>query len=191
MVAVMALMEAPAIAVAVLLLRRYETPEPGQSSSVWSTLHHALTNGSVLLIIGSLVIGAIADSKQAAGIAPFTTDIFKGFLAIYLLEMGIITARRFAAFRKYGFLIPALGIVLPLLNGCLGLWVSGWITSDPANRFVFAILAGSASYIAVPAALRIAAPKADPGLYIPMALGVTFPFNIAFGLPLYWSLLQQ
>jgi len=190
MVAVMALMEAPAIAVAVLLLRRYEEPEPGQATGLRHTLHHALTNGSVLMIVGSLVIGAIADSKQAEGIAPFTTDIFKGFLAIYLLEMGMITARRFAAFRQYGLLVPALGVVLPLLNGCLGVWLSGWVTDDPANRFIFAVLAGSASYIAVPAALRIAAPNADPGLYIPMALGVTFPFNIAVGLPLYWGLVN-
>lgn len=186
MVAVMALMEAPAIVVGVLLMRRADPSPPEGQASLKGIIHHALTNGSVLMIVGSLVIGLIADTKQAAGIEPFTTDIFKGFLAIYLLEMGMTTARRFAAFRRYGLFVTAFGIVVPMINGVLAAALSGFITSDPANRLVFAVLAGSASYIAVPAAMRIAAPRADPGLYIPMALGVTFPFNIAVGIPLYW-----
>ncbi|MFN9799389.1 MAG: sodium-dependent bicarbonate transport family permease, partial [Bacteroidota bacterium] len=146
------------------------------------------TNGSVLMIFGSLIIGLIADTRQAEGIKPFTTDIFKGFLAIFLLEMGMVTARRFAAFRKAGLFLTVMAILLPAINGCLVAWASGWITPDVGNRFIFAILAASASYIAVPAAMQLAAPKADPGLYIPMALGVTFPFNITVGMPLYYEI---
>jgi uncharacterized protein len=170
-----------------ILLRRYETAG-SQTQSMSQVIRHSFTNGSVLMIIGSLVIGLIADSKQAEGIKPFTTDIFKGFLAIFLLEMGIVTAKRFAAFRKYGWFAPAFAIVVPLINGWVVAYMSGWFIEGEGNRFIFAILAASASYIAVPAAMKLAAPKADPGLYIPMALGVTFPFNITFGMPVFWAI---
>jgi uncharacterized protein len=190
MVAVMALMEAPAIIVGVILINRYEK-ETGADGSVRKIVRHSFTNGSVLLIIGSLVIGLIADTKQAEGIKPFTTDIFKGFLAIFLLEMGMVTAKRFAAFRQYGLFLTAMAILLPAFNGCAAAFASGWVTHDVGNRFILAILAASASYIAVPAALRIAAPKAEPGLYIPMALGLTFPFNITVGMPVYFGIIQH
>lgn len=183
MVAVMALMECPAIIMGVVLIRRYEKDEPRQG--LGGILHHALTNGSVLMLLGSLLIGLVADSRQAEGIRPFTTDIFKGFLAIFLLEMGMVTARRFAAFRKHGWTVLLFAILVPAFNGSAVAWLSGWVTQDAGDRFMFAILAASASYIAVPAAMRLAAPKADPGIYIPMALGVTFPFNITIGFPLY------
>jgi hypothetical protein len=138
------------------------------------------------MIMGSLVIGLLSDSKQAADIAPFTTDIFKGFLALFLLEMGMTTARRIKSFKTHGWYMALFAIVIPAINGIIVAWLSQFVTSDPSNRFIFAVLAASASYIAVPAAMRLAAPKADPGLYIPMALGLTFPFNIAFGMPLYY-----
>jgi hypothetical protein len=153
-------------------------------------LRHSFTNASVLILIGSLLIGLVADAKQAEGIKPFTTDIFKGFLAIFLLEMGMVTAARFGAFRKYGGYVSAMALVFPLVNGSLVAWLSGAITSGEGDRFMFAVLAASASYIAVPAAMRLAAPKADPGLYIPMALGVTFPFNITVGMPLFFAIIQ-
>jgi len=186
MVAVMALMESPAIIVGVILMMKYET-EAKSGGSLKSIIQHSFTNGSVLMILGSLMIGFFADTKQAEGIKPFTTDIFTGFLAIFLLEMGMVTARRFGAFRKYGWYVAAFGIFAPLLNGVIVAIVSGAITQNPGNRFMFAILAASASYIAVPAAMRLAAPKADPGLYIPMALGVTFPLNITIGMPIYYA----
>jgi len=189
MVAVMALMESPAIIVGVILMMRYEgdSKEGGQLRNI---VQHSFTNGSVLMIMGSLLIGLIADTKQAEGIKPFTTDIFKGFLAIFLLEMGMVTARRFAAFRKYGLFVTGFAIAAPVVNGCVVAALSGFVTSSVGNRFVFAILAASASYIAVPAAMRLAAPKADPGLYIPMALGVTFPFNITIGMPIYFAIVK-
>ncbi len=189
MVAVMALMESPAIIVGVILMMRYDKESEG--GNLKNIIQHSFTNGSVLMILGSLVIGLIADTKQAEGIKPFTTDIFKGFLAIFLLEMGMVTARRFAAFRKYGWFVTGFAILIPAVNGCLAALVSGLITQNVGNRFIFAVLAASASYIAVPAAMRLAAPKADPGLYIPMALGVTFPFNITVGMPLYYSVVKN
>lgn len=189
MVAVMALMEAPAIILGVVLIMRYDK-ERENSVSLKSIIHHSFTNGSVLIILGSLVIGLIADSKQAEGIKPFTTDIFKGFLAIFLLEMGMVTAKRFSAFTKYGLFVSLFAIVIPTINGCLVAFISQFITHEVGNRFIFAILAASASYIAVPAAMRLAAPKSDPGLYIPMALGVTFPFNITIGMPLYFMIIH-
>lgn len=189
MVAVMALMESPAIIVGVILLRLY-SPKGEQSEGIGGTIRHSLTNGSVLLLLGSLIIGVLSDPEQAEGIKPFTTDIFKGFLAIYLLEMGMVTARRFGAFRAYGYFLTVFGMLIPAINGCAVAWLSGFVTDSDGNRLIFSILAASASYIAVPAAMRIAAPKADPGLYIPMALGVTFPFNITIGMPLYYAIIH-
>ena len=192
MVAVMALMEAPAIIVGVILMRTFDREKNNaQPMALREVIYHAFTNGSVLLILGSLLIGFIADSHQAEGIKPFTTDIFKGFLAIFLLEMGMVTARRFSSFRKYGGFVTLYALLIPALNGSLTAFFSQYITHDVGNRFIFAILAASASYIAVPAAMRLAAPKADPGLYIPMALGVTFPFNITVGMPLYFLIVQM
>jgi uncharacterized protein len=190
MVAVMALMEAPAIIMGVVLIRRYDDLKT-EKTNVGEVIKHSLTNSSVLMIIGSLIIGIIAESKQAEGIKPFTTDIFKGFLAIFLLEMGMVTASRFKAFRQYGFFAFFLAVLFPLINGSLIAFLSTFWTGDIGNRFIFAILAASGSYIAVPAAMRMAVPKADPGLYIPMALGVTFPFNITLGMPLFYYIITH
>lgn len=190
MVAVMALMEAPAIIVGILMLMRYDL-QSAKDTQLSYIVQHAFTNGSVLMVMGSLVIGLIADTKQAEGIKPFTTDIFKGFLAIFLLEMGMVTARRFGAFRQYGWFATLFAILIPAFNGSAVAWLSAYVTHDPGNRFMFAVLAASASYIAVPAAMRLAAPRADPGLYIPMALGLTFPFNISVGMPLYFAIVQH
>lgn len=189
MVAVMALMESPAIIVGVILMMKYETESEGKGG-LGGIIQHSFTNGSVLMILGSLLIGLFADTKQAEGIKPFTTDIFKGFLAIFLLEMGMVTAKRFGAFRKYGWFVVAFAIVAPVVNGIIVALLSGLVTQNSGNRFMFAILAASASYIAVPAAMRLAAPKADPGLYIPMALGVTFPLNITIGMPIYYAVVN-
>jgi hypothetical protein len=190
MVAVMALMESPAIIVGVVLMKHYDKGLK-TSERTSSIIKHSITNGSVLLILGSLIIGIIADSKQAEGIKPFTTDIFKGFLALFLLEMGMVTAKRISSFRKYGLFLSAFALIIPAINGCVVAYTSGFFMHDIGNRFIFSILAASASYIAVPAAMRIAAPSSDPGLYIPMALGVTFPFNITIGLPLYYTIIMN
>ncbi len=190
MVAVMALMEAPAIIIGVLLLRLFGATDGAQPNQLRKVIAHSVTNGSVLLIVGSLVVGLLASEKQAMGIKPFTTDIFKGFLAIFLLDMGIVSGRKLADFFKTGFTATFFAILFPLINGCVIALSSKMVTDSIGNRFVFAILAASASYIAVPAAMKIAAPNANPGIYLPMALAVTFPFNITIGMPLYYMVIQ-
>jgi hypothetical protein len=189
MIAVMALMEFPAIVVGVMLIRKFEKSDDA-TTSLSKVVKHAFSNASVIMILGSLLIGMISDSKQAEGIKPFTTDIFKGFLAIFLLEMGLVTAKRFKAFKEQGVYVMIFALLVPLLNGIAVAYTSQFITQSVANRFIFAILAASASYIAVPAAMRFAAPKADPGLYIPMALGFTFPLNISIGMPIYFYIIN-
>lgn len=192
MVAVMASMEFPAIIMGVILMNLFpsSTGIAIQKTPWRSALKHSLTNGSVLMIFGSLLIGFISDSNQSVGIKHFTSDIFKGFLAIYLLDMGMVAASRFAAFKKQGAFLIAFAILIPLVNGVLTSYFSQFVTSNEANRLIFAVLAASASYIAVPAAMRLVAPKADPGLFIPMALGVTFPFNITIGMPLFLKIIH-
>ncbi|HRH34722.1 MAG TPA: sodium-dependent bicarbonate transport family permease [Catalimonadaceae bacterium] len=189
MVAVMALMEAPAIVVGVMLVRRFSKSD-ASTGGIGKLFRHSLTNGSVLLILGSLVIGFLTSEKQALGIKPFTTDIYKGFLAIFLLDMGILSGRKLEEFLKSGWSAAVFATLAPLVNGSLTAIVSGFITADVGNRLLLSILAASASYIAVPAAMKMAVPKANPGLFLPMALAVTFPFNITFGLPVYFSIIQ-
>lgn len=189
MVAVMALMEAPSIIIGVLLMAYFQKDKKNKVK-LGGVLHHSLTNGSVLLIMGSLVIGFLASDQQARGIEPFTTDIFKGFLAVFLLDMGITSGKKLGDFLKKGWFAFIFAIIIPLINGCVVAIVSSAFTDSIGNRFLFAILASSASYIAVPAAMRLAAPKANPSLYLPMALAITFPFNITLGMPLYLCVIQ-
>jgi len=189
MVAIMALMESPAIIVGLLLISTFnkEDSNPIKKKTV---ITHSFTNGSVLLILGSLVIGFIADAKQAEGIKPFTNDLFKGFLAIFLLDMGITSGKKLKAFFSFGWFPLAFAVLIPIINGSLVALLSSFVTDDISNRFMFAILAASASYIAVPAAMKISVPEANPGLFLPMALAVTFPINITIGMPIYFAIAQ-
>ena len=187
MVAVMATMEAPSIAVGVILLGMYRNGNV-KRPSFGKILHHSLTNGSVLLIIGSLIIGIMANEEQAAGIKPFTTDIFTGFLAIFLLDMGLICGEKLKSLFKEGWFVVGFSLIMPLINGTWVAFASRLVTDNTSDQFLFAILGASASYIAVPAAMKIIAPKANPGIYIPMALAITFPLNISIGIPYYYWL---
>lgn len=191
MVAVMALMEAPAIIIGVLLIKLHSNGEQGQSTTIGKLIRHSFTNGSVILILGSLVIGLLASEKQALGIKPFTTDIFKGFLAIFLLDMGITSGKKLKDFFQSGWFTTIFAMIIPFVNGCLIAFLSGFLTDDIGNRFIFAVLAASASYIAVPAAMKIAVPNANAGIFLPMALAVTFPFNITLGMPIYLLVIQS
>lgn len=191
MVAIMALMESPAIVIGLVLISIFNKDISSKKINIPSIIKHSLTNGSVLLILGSLVIGFLANAKQAEGIKPFTNDLFKGFLAIFLLDMGITSGRKLKSFFLFGIFPIVFAVVIPLLNGCVFAILSSFVTSDISNRFMFAILAASASYIAVPAAMKITVPKANLGLYLPMALAITFPINITIGMPLYYLIIQQ
>lgn len=189
MVAIMALMESPAIITGLILISIYNKEESSSVNKL-EVVKHSFTNGSVLLILGSLIIGLLANAKQAEGIKPFTNDIFKGFLAIFLLDMGIVSGRKLSAFLSNGWFPFLFAIVIPLFNGSLIAILSQVVTDDVGNRFMFAVLASSASYIAVPAAMKLAVPKSNPGLYIPMALAITFPINITLGMPIYLSMIK-
>lgn len=189
MIAVMALMEAPAILFGVLLIRLYGNGDSvGKERKFSDVLRHSITNGSVLLILGSLVIGYLASEKQAQGIAPFTTDIFKGFLALFLLDMGLVSGKHLNDLFKKGSFVFIFAAVMPFVHGMIALFVSSFITDSVGNRLLFAILGAGASYIAVPAAMKSAVPKANPSLYLPMALGITFPINIVIGIPVYFMI---
>lgn len=191
MVAIMALMESPAIIAGLILMSIYNKEKnDSNGADKMYVIKHSFTNGSVLLILGSLVIGFLANAKQAEGIKPFTNDIFKGFLAIFLLDMGIVSGRKLSSFISNGWFPLFFAVIIPLVNGCVVALLSSIVTDDVANRFMFAVLAASASYIAVPAAMKIAIPKANPGIYLPMALAITFPINITIGMPIYLILSQ-
>jgi hypothetical protein len=190
MVAIMALMESPAIIISLILIS-IANEESGDKLQKRNVIKHSFTNGSVLLILGSLLIGYVANAKQAEGIKPFTNDLFKGFLAIFLLDMGISSGRKLKSFFSFGWFPAFFALLIPLLNGCVVAYFSKFITPDISNRFMFAILAASASYIAVPATMKISVPNANPGLYLPMALAITFPVNITIGMPIYFLVVQN
>lgn len=185
MIAVMALMEAPAIIVGILLINYFRSSNEKKKSGIGSIIWHSFTNGSVLLIIGSLLIGFLASEKQAEGIKPFTTDIFKGFLAVFLLDMGITSGKQLSIIVKKGVYPFLFSSLMPFFGGFIALMISMQLTESAGNQLLFAILGASASYIAVPAAMKQAVPEANPSLYLPMALGITFPINVMIGIPIY------
>ena len=191
MVAVMALMESPAIISGLLLLSLSKKDGTPHKMELGSVLKHALTNGSVVLILGSLIIGYIANEKQAEGIKPFTNELFKGFLAIFLLDMGISSGKKLKSFFSYGWFPMAFAMIFPLVNGSIVATLSPLFTPNLGDQFIFSVLAASASYIAVPAAMKVSAPQANPGLFLPMALAITFPINITLGFPIYYFLLTS
>jgi hypothetical protein len=189
MVAAMALMESPAMIVGVFLVRQAQRSRGGPQS--WGPfLRDALLNGSVFLLIGSLLIGALAGDAGYESVKPFTKEIFKGMLAFFLLDMGILAAKRLSDLRSHGAFLVGFAIVIPIVNGVLGMGVSWLLGLGQGDALLFTILCGSASYIAVPAAMRLAVPEANPSLYVPMSLAVTFPFNIVVGIPMYASIIH-
>ena len=144
-----------------------------------------------MLLVGSFIIGAVAGAKGFAAVKPLFDTGFRGVLCLFLLDMGLIAARRLIQTRKMTLRLVCLAILLPLLNGTIGTVVGTVIGLDVASAAALGILAASASYIAVPAAMRLALPQADPGIYLSMSLGVTFPFNIIFGISIFAALAQS
>jgi len=198
MVAAMALMEAPAIVIALALLRVDESraavrglaaPLPKASGGMrprWGRLlHEALLNGPVVLLLGSLAIGMLTGERGYAAFKPLCTDVFPGVLAFFLLDLGLIAARRLPHVLRGPVAQPIFAVVAPLCFAALAIGAARGLGIAPGDAVLLAVLAASASYIAAPAALRLAVPQADPGLYVSYALGVTFPFNITAGIPLY------
>ncbi len=189
MVAVLALMETPGIIVGLMLARRAgAVSDGGGRNGTGGLLHETLLNGSVVLLVGSFIIGLAAPKDALAQVMPFFDTLFRGVLCLFLLDMGLIAARRFRDARALTWPIAGLAILLPLINGSLGVIVGTAIGLDPGSAATLGILTGSASYIAAPAVIRMALPQADPGLYLGMSLAVTFPFNIVVGISLFAAL---
>ena len=188
MVALMAMMEAPAIIVGTVMLKVFSKGEVEQS--IGQILRHSLTNGSVFLLIGSTVIGFLSSESQAQGIAPFTTDIFKGFLALFLLDMGIQSGKTIQGLWAKGPTPILFAVLMPLFLGVCMSWLSQYLGVGEGDRLLLTVLVASASYIAVPAAMKMAIPDADPGMYTPMALAITFPVNIILGIPAYFMIIE-
>ena len=185
MVAVLALMETPAIITGLVLARRGSSSNDG--AVPW---HEVLTNASVMLLVGSFIIGAVAGADGFASVKPLFDTGFKGVLCLFLLDMGLIAARRLIQSRKITARLVGLAVALPLINGTIGTVIGTLIGLDAASAAALGILAASASYIAVPAAMRLALPEADPGIYLSMSLGITFPFNIIVGISLFAAIAQ-
>ncbi len=182
MAAVLALMEAPAIVVGVMLARR-SGASTGQSSR--QVLREALTTGSVVILLGATIIGMILGAKGMADLDGFFVAPFTGVLALFLLDMGLLAFSRIGALKEAGWSLVAFAIYMPLIGASLGIllgWSTGMSTGDTA---LLATLAASASYIAAPAAMRLSLPEANPALSLPLVIGVTFPFNLIIGIPLY------
>jgi hypothetical protein len=204
MVAALALMESPAIVVGVLLAKLSapaedrESPgdqENGNGGLRWrEVLQEAFLNGSVYLLIGSLVIGYVVAAFSPAGLEkmdPFTEKLFYGALCFFLLDMGIVAAQRLRDLQKAGAFLIGFSLLAPPLHALAGLLVSVMLGLSQGNTLLFMVLCASASYIAVPAAMRMTVPQANPSLYISTALGLTFPFNVVIGIPLYMVLTRQ
>ena len=175
MVAVMAAMETPAI-LSGLLLARGMGSKDGQKSS--ELLHEVFFNASVVLLLGAFAIGMVAGADGFADVTPFFEAGFKGVLCIFLLDMGLIAARRIIDARAITWRLVTIAIALPLVNGAIGTALGAVAGLDVGSTAALGVLCASASYIAVPAAMRLALPEADPGIYLTMSLSITFPFNI-------------
>ncbi|MEE1876394.1 sodium-dependent bicarbonate transport family permease [Altererythrobacter litoralis] len=181
MVAVMAAMETPAILTGLLLARGLGS-QGGQPKG--ELLHEVFFNASVVLLLGAFGIGLIGGADGFAEVSPFFEAGFKGVLCIFLLDMGLIAARRMMDARALTWRLAAIAIGLPLLNGFLGTALGTVIGLDVGSAAALGVLCASASYIAVPAAMRLALPEADPGIYLTMSLSLTFPFNILINIGL-------
>jgi len=209
MAAAMALMESPAIILAVVLantLRQKQTPPivslgsgvaglsgpPNQQSvSIGKILHESFTDGAQLLLLGAMVVGMMTGDAGKAAMEPFSGDLFKGMLSFFLLDMGLMAARNLPQVKGQSPALIAYAIIGPILHASLALGLAYVLNLPAGDGALLMVLAASASYIAVPAVLRFALPEANPSLYFGLSLGITFPLNILFGIPAYVSIAQS
>jgi len=178
-------LEFPALMIGVLLAKGISRETP------WPTLaHEVLAGKAIVLLVGALLIGWVSGREGADALTDFYGGMFKGFLSLFLLAMGLITASRIGDLRQAGPFLVGFGIVMPIVSGVGGALVGTWLGLSPGGTMLLAVLYASASYIAAPAAMRIAIPEANPALSMGAALGVTFPFNVLVGIPLYHQFAQ-
>jgi hypothetical protein len=187
MVGVMALMEFPAILAGIGLAIYYTSKKKG-SKSLKMVIFESITNESVILLGGSLLIGIISADKGYALTKPFFIDPFQGVLTFFLLDMGIVAGRKLNEFGKIGYSLTLFAILFPLFNGLIATFGATILGLGTGNAVLFGVLAASSSYIAAPAAVRIVLPEANPSLYVTSSLAITFPFNIIVGIPVYYSM---
>lgn len=179
------ILEIPGLLIGVALARM------GASETRWLPLiHEILTGKSIVLLVGGLIIGYVCGEEGAVSITPLFFGLFKGLLAIFLLEMGLVTAGRVADLKRSGIFLVSFGLLMPLLGAMIGLITALGLGLSVGGSTLLATLFASASYIAAPAAVRMAVPEANPSLSIGASLGVTFPFNITLGIPLYFAARQ-
>jgi hypothetical protein len=192
LVAAMALMESPAILVAVALARRdgVRAPVAAEGAPPHGPLREAFLSGPVFLLLGALAIGAACGEDGWRRVEPFAKVPFQGVLCLFLLDMGLIAARRLASLRSFGPLLVGFALLAPLVHGAVGVAVAYALGLSQGDAVLFVVLCASASYIAVPAAVRATLPEANPSLFLPMSLAVTFPFNVALGIPLYATVVE-
>jgi uncharacterized protein len=194
MVAALALMESPAIVVGLILVKVFAAKEAAvdgeeeeSAGTYWGeVLREAFLNGSVLLLIGSVIIGFLTGTDGWNKVHLFIEkDIFYGALMFFLLDMGLVAARRIQDLKETGMFLIGFAILMPIANAFIGIVLAKVIGMEQGDALLFAVLCASASYIAVPAAMRMTVPEANPSLYVSMALAITFPFNIIVGIPIY------
>lgn len=193
MVAALALMESPAIAIGVILARRFAKADRSTPPRMnWKHLgREAFLNGSIFLLLGSLLIGFVCGPTRSAGVLDFVQTVFPGLLALFLLDLGLAAGRRMADLRTLGSGPVAYAFLAPLVNAALGLTLAAILGLEHGDALLLVVLCASASYIAVPAALRTALPEANPGVYVTLSLAVTFPFNLLVGIPMYDFLVHR
>lgn len=180
------ILEVPSILIALLIART----RLSKVSSWGEVFRELLTSKSILLLVGGMIIGFLGGENGLKTVAPLFVDPFKGVLTLFLLEMGMVAAQRLRDLAKVGPFLIGFGIVMPLLHGALGIWLGSLAGLSMGGSMILGVLAASASYIAAPAAVRIALPQANPSYYLTSALGITFPFNLAIGLPIYFAIAQ-
>ena len=163
---------------------------PAASVSLKKILHESFTDGAQLLLLGSLLVGLISGEAGKAVMQPFSGDLFKGMLAFFLLDMGLMVAKNFGAARKSSPVVFAYGLVAPMAHVALALLLAVLLKLPVADAALLMVLSASASYIVVPAVLRYTIPEANPSLYLGLSLGVTFPLNVLIGIPLYTAMAQ-
>jgi len=184
----LAVLEVPAILVAIFLAKLLD--KSGKTGSLSEVMRELLTGKSTVLLVGCLAIGLLAGKSGWEQVAPFFDAPFRGILMLFLLEAGLVTGRRLNDLKRVGLFLIGFGIVMPLLHALLGLVVAKWSGLSMGGAMIFAVLMSSASYIAAPAACRVALPQASPTYYLTASLAVTFPFNIIVGLPIYYELAE-
>lgn len=184
--AFLAVMEAPAILVGVVL-GKLKSKQAGEGS-LKAVIHETLFGRSIFLLVGALIVGGLCGEVGMKKVEPFFVTPFQGVLAIFLLEMGIVAGQRMGDLKKVGLFLLGFGILMPLVNGALGVLLGKFAGLELGGATLFGVLAASASYIAAPAAIRISLPEANPTLYLTSSLAITFPFNITVGIPIYLAM---